>query len=393
MVRDLWTLITGYIVIKIKGPGIESLLNKIANQGITLWHVERLTGDIIVAKVDVAHFRKLRPLLWQLGLEIRILEKRGLPFLLNRLGKRKFFLLGVLLLGALLYHLSTFIWFIQIQGTENVPKERIMEILLAQDFRVGLPKSRFSPEAMETALVTQINELAWVGVNIKGSLVMVQVVERSMPDLATQQAGNLVAKRDGLITQLLVFRGTPLVGEGATVQAGALLVTGDYYDMRGRKQRGRAEAIVKARVWYEGFGEAAYSKITQTPTGQKKWGYALGLGKFRLQWRDNPGFLMYRRDEHVWQPSIAGYALPITFTKALLEEVIYQQVTVSEQEARILATERAWQMLESQGVTRDQVVATQVKEFDLTDEHGVRVALIVELEENIGLFTPITPTP
>ena len=57
-----------------------------------------------------------------------------------------------------------------------------------------------------------------------------QVVERQRPPEIAQEDGvwNIVATRDGLVTQVRALNGKALVAAGSTVTEGQLLVTGIY---------------------------------------------------------------------------------------------------------------------------------------------------------------------
>ena len=59
---SLWLWWQGYVTIRLRGPGLERLLNKIADLDIVLFQVERLTSDVVIARLRVQDFRRLRPL-------------------------------------------------------------------------------------------------------------------------------------------------------------------------------------------------------------------------------------------------------------------------------------------------------------------------------------------
>ena len=77
--RSLWSYIFGYVIIKIKGPRVEQLLNRAMRGGISLWNCRQLAPGFYVAAVGISGYRRLRPLVRRLGLEVRILRRVGLP--------------------------------------------------------------------------------------------------------------------------------------------------------------------------------------------------------------------------------------------------------------------------------------------------------------------------
>lgn len=64
MTAYFWQWWQGFVTVRLRGPGLERLLSKIAQAGIVLWEVERRTPEVMLARVGVKDFRRLRPLLW-----------------------------------------------------------------------------------------------------------------------------------------------------------------------------------------------------------------------------------------------------------------------------------------------------------------------------------------
>ncbi len=388
MIQSLWFWLMGYVIVKFKGASIECLLNLLIDDGISVWSVERVTTDVIVAQVSVKDFRRLRPLLWKLNIRVSIVGKKGLPFFWQKFRRRQFLIVGLVIFLLILYYLSGFIWFIQLEGNEEVSKEDIFAILKQQGLQAGASKKDFSPKAMETALLTQIDQLSWAGISFKGSLVKVQVVERSTPDQATIESGDLVASQDGLVTHVLTFRGTPNVQPGTTVRKGDILIKGNYYDMYGRAQVGKAEGVVKARVWYEAVGEAAFRRIKQQRTGKTHVVSTLTIGERKLTYNQEVPYAKYIVEREEFSQTMRGYTLPVRFTRSTYHEVFYETRVVPESEAKEMAISRAWAALAAFDISKDMARATQVEEIAITDQYGIRVGLLVEVEVDIAAFLP-----
>ena len=150
-------------------------------------------------------------------------------------------ILGMIAVLLFLYYLTGFIWFIEISGNDEVSGEQIFEVLSKQGVTVGVSKSQLNLRSLENLILTKFPDFSWVGINIKGVLMSIEVVERTSPELKEVQFGDVVAVENGLVTQVLPFRGTALVSIGDTVKKGDVLISGEYYDQYGRKQQGSAE--------------------------------------------------------------------------------------------------------------------------------------------------------
>ncbi|HHX01485.1 MAG TPA: sporulation protein YqfD [Firmicutes bacterium] len=388
MITRLWAWLTGYVIIKLKGAQLETLINRIASHGFGIWDLERVTANIMIGRIRIKHFKRLRPLLSGLNVRVGIVGRAGLPFFIAKVIKRKGLLIGLVLAAGFLYYLTGFVWMIEIAGNEQISLEQINAVLIGQGVKVGAAKSQIRLRYLENLLLTEFPELSWVGASIKGVLMRVEVVERTSPNLAEVQYGDMVAAQNGLVTQVVPFRGTTLVSVGSTVKRGDVLISGEYYDQYGRRQKGSAEGIVRARVWYDAFGEAAFSKITEVETGNYHTNYTITVGSWTVRLGRQVPFANHTSSGQTWQVQIGRLKLPLAVTKHTYAEVDYQTRQISPEQARILALERAWQQLAAMGVERDQVSDIQVDEYIIEDQDGIRVGLIAELEQDIAEFAP-----
>ena len=82
------------------------------------------------------------------------------------------------------------------------------------------------------ALINKIRlereDVAWVGMEMKGTNLIVKVVEADKkPEIINEdEYCNIVAKKDGIVTKVKAQNGTPIVSEGTTVKKGDVLVQG-----------------------------------------------------------------------------------------------------------------------------------------------------------------------
>lgn len=388
MITQIWSWLNGYLIIKLKGQDIEILLNRIASEGLGLWDIQRVAPHIVIGKIRIKQFRKLRPLLISLNLSVSVVGKRGFPFAINKIMKRQALIIGLLIFLGGLFYLSDFIWFINITGLEKVDQAQVLEVISDVGVKSGIKKTQFKPREIESTLLIQIPEISWVGVSIRGTRAQIQVVERTSPDLSEIQYGDIVASKDGLITQILAFKGTAVAKIGDTVKKGDLLIAGNQYDKYGKIEPIRAEGLVSARVWKDAIGEAAFTKIRTISTGNQHTNYTLKLGRSSVRLGKKVPFTDYLVDTVSWQQQVKEYIIPVSLKKHTFEEVNYEALIRSKNETYSLALERAWDQLNEAGIYQEQVSELQIAEYQVEDQEGIRIGLIVELEQNIGEFAP-----
>ena len=92
-----WMWWQGYVTVRLRGPGLERLLNNMVERDILLQGVQRLTGDVMIIRLKVKDFYRLRPLLWGTQINVSILDKHGAPFLFGRFRLRVFLAVGLML--------------------------------------------------------------------------------------------------------------------------------------------------------------------------------------------------------------------------------------------------------------------------------------------------------
>lgn len=386
MMSLLWMWFRGYVTIRLRGPGIERLFNKAAEEKIALFKIERLTSDVVIARLGIKEFCRLRPLLWGTQINLSILDKHGGPFLIHRLKQRGFLALGLLLSLLIVVYLANFIWFIEIEGNETISLGTLRVAAEDLGLKTGIARSGFEPRQIETALLKRFPVLAWVQVNVEGVKVSIQLAEREALSFEDGGAGHLYARADGVVTEIRVLRGTAQVEIADTVRKDDILISGVYYDGRGRKQFGAAQGVVKARVWYQGVGEAPLIKWEPIKTGREHRQYLLTIGPLTI-----PIGRSYPQETHLkeikgWGLSLGSAMVPVKWSRVDYQEVRYEARTVPLEEANNTAYDLAWKSLIGHGIDREDMLEERRQQDLMVDGEGIRVTIWVEILEDIGQF-------
>lgn len=277
-----WSMIiTGYLEIVLAGEDPERVINMAMARGIRFWDIRRQEDGCYLLKVRLGGYKAIRHLVRKCRCRMRIVGKGGLPFFISRAKKRSVLLLGILFFCLMLYFLSSFVWFIEVQGNEKIETGIILNSLSNQGVKVGIPKSALDKEEVKDKLLADIKELAWAGIEVRGSKVIVEVSEKSLPPSgAENEPADIVASRAGKIEELLVLKGTALVKEGDKVQKGQPLVAGLIYPQiqinqdgsinpAGEPQKIRAHALVRARVLHRQTAQCPIVEKVNIDTGNQ----------------------------------------------------------------------------------------------------------------------------
>jgi similar to stage IV sporulation protein len=280
------SFLTGYVEILARGPQLEKLINLITNSNFYLWDVKRLGPEVLQAKIRAHTFLRIREFIRKSGSTVRIHRKRGWPFLRRKLGRRKVFFIAAILFIAFLIYLSSFIFFIKVEGFKGEDQQRLLDSLGKAGLRPGILRKDLlhKKNFIEREVIRVTPRAVWLGINVRGVVAEIKVVQRKFPP-APQGVCDIVAARDGVITKMIVVRGVPVVKEGETVARGDLLISGTQW--RTDPQTGElikeelpASGMVEARVWND--LEALEPKIIWKPIPQN-----IRYTEYKLRWGRN----------------------------------------------------------------------------------------------------------
>ncbi len=389
--RILWP---GYLLISVKGSGLARFLNLATRQGINFWDLG-YEGSLAVLKIRPRDFKRLRPLLRKTGCSVRILQKKGAPFLLLQGKRRKGLALGMAFFCFMLYFFSLFIWHINIEGNTDVSKEEIRAVLENNGVKEGIFKKRIDLTELERALLLKIADLKWAGAGIKGVFLNIQVVERLREPPLEEEPRNLVAAKDGLVTDILVLSGEPLVEIGDTVQKGQKLISGQVKIIEELEDGEQLEEImevkpkgmVQALVWYESYTEVPLYQVRKKRTGNAARFFSLEVEDRRYNlW--GPASSPYRNYEmektkhfYVWRDLRLPVELSIIGYRELEVDIQPVSPQAALQEAKNLALEELNLQLPKGATIKERYV----NEFYFFELGRVGCRVMIETLEDIAV--------
>lgn len=137
-------------------------------------------------------------------------------------------LIGAVLSVALIFTLTRFVWSVSVVGNTTLEDEYILSSFEKYGVKVGSPISSVDVKEAAQCAVTDMPELTWAAVNRKGTVMVIEVRERTAaPEMYdSSKPTNLVATEDGLILGVDILYGKSEVKIGSAVTKGDLLISG-----------------------------------------------------------------------------------------------------------------------------------------------------------------------
>lgn len=340
-------------------------------------------------KVSINGFKLLRPVVRKTKCRVRILKKRGLPFLSSRYRKRKTFLAGAFLFVLLMCTMTSFVWSIEISGNKNLTVEFVEKALAENGIKPGAPKLSINTEKAVTRLMTNVEELAWISIDIKGTKVKVQLRERKpLPQMVPKnEPCSIVAVKDGMIRQIVVTDGIEAVKEGDTVKKGQLLISGSI-PIKNEETKFRlvhAMGSVSARTWYEAVCPVKLEEVTKVRTGRESRNYTVVLFAKKLElFHKKTSYEEYESTEVRHKLTIGeNLVFPFEIVVDTRYENRLETRQISEEEAKTEAMENAWKTVMDEMPPETPIIKSDTA-FVEDDELGMLARVTLECIEEIG---------
>lgn len=385
-IKLLFRLLFGYVRIEVEGYYVERFINICTNRKILVWNLKREKGVKLYLNIGIKDFKKLSKIARQTNCKVKILKKKGIPFLLNRYKKRKLFAIFLILMLIAICISSKYIWNIEIKVEDNQEIENIEEDLQDLGLTKGILKSKIDTDQIINQIRLKRNDIAWIGIDMEGTNIIVSIVksDTSPEIIKNSDYCNIIAKKPGIITKITAQNGTAVVKPGDTVQKGDVLIAGymegKYTDLRYVHSLGE----VDAKVWYEETEEVKYNDEILEETGNIENKYEIGFNNWNLKlYKNISKFNLYERNISKKNLKILkDYYLPITITKITNKEQINKPKTYTLEEAVNKATQELSQKIEQQIEAKENIQGKNVK--TLETEKSVVVTVTYEVLESIG---------
>ena len=147
-IKILICYLLGCVNITVEGFFIERFINTCISKKIFFWNTQRNKSTVFSANIGIKNFKEVAKVAKKCQCKIKINNKSGLPFILNKYRKRKFFAISLIIIVAVIIVISNFIWNIEITGIddENI-KAEIYEIMKNEGICIGKYKKKvnYSP--------------------------------------------------------------------------------------------------------------------------------------------------------------------------------------------------------------------------------------------------------
>lgn len=385
-IQILKNYLLGYVRIIIEGYFIERLMNLCSNKGILIWNSKRKKTTLLEANVSIKDFRQIVKFAKQAKCKVSIKQKKGLPFIFNRYRKRKIFFFSLILIIVAIISLSNFVWNIEIIGNEKIDKEEILQTLKKEGLEVGTLKNKVNTKEIINKMRLDRNDLAWIGIEIRGTNAIVKVVEADKkPDIIKEdEYCNIVATKAGIIEKVNAINGTPLVKKGDVIKEGTHVIGGWLEGKYTGTRYVHANGSVQAKVWYTQNEKVELNQVVSRKTENEETKYSVRINNFTINfYKTLSKFKKYDTIEQNKKIKLfSDFYLPIEIIEKNNYELVEETITYTKEQAKQKAEEEAKKKLDEQVKVKENILNTYIN-YQETEEY-IEAQVIYEVLEEIG---------
>lgn len=393
----------GMVELRLPEHRTEEILQEITGAGIHLYQVKR-QKDGLYLWILLDDFAVLQHLLRERRCPFHVQKRQGIPFFISKIKRQKGLWIGCFLCFSFVYLLFSFLWSYEVSGNISYSDEHIIALVQEYGLLPGSRSDKFDYDALQHKIVLDHPEFTWIQLRPNGTTLHISVKERLPEGQVQHQQGSIVAGADGRITELLVFRGTPMVKRGDWVKKGQVLIGGWDYPDRERDINGEFGPIgepyaVKARGVIYGeqervaVGSCALEERTLQSTGNRQEQIALVWNKHQAVIhgpKETPYQYSYQSSEIHSLLQWQQFSFPVYIKTTTFEEKKAEQRTYTQEEAYMMAVERARKRLQGQMPSGSRFIRESTGVYRPEQQAVVQAKVVWTIEDNLAEVQQMT---
>ena len=264
----------GNVVVEVEGFFTERFINLCKINNISISNVKKITSGLIRFSINISEFKKIKPFAKKTKCKIKIKKKEGIYFTLFKYRKRKYLIGILIILVILVVSSNSFVWKINtnIELTNEI--EHRLEKL---NIKKGKLLINIDKNEIIKKLRAEFKEYSWIGIDIEGGHVNIEFKEKTIlkdKDIQETRIGDIYADKSGILTKVVVEKGTAIYKIGSFIQEGMKLVEGKIFSKYIGEINTTAKGILRIKSEYIFEKEYKYLNIEKE---YKKKSYNLGF--------------------------------------------------------------------------------------------------------------------
>lgn len=329
----MWKKRAAYVILQVQSLSPDRFLRRLLLSGIPVADVRHVDETTVRLRIPACDFRRLLPIRRRERCKIRIVERRGALFRMQRLFRRPALWIGLPVCVALLWTFCARIWLIRIDGAVRTDAAEVRALLEEHGIGVGRrPKGNVLILAADD-LSARLPEAAWVSLNRDGIVLDVKMQELTHRHEAVDWSvpADIVAKKDATVVSVETRRGKSRVVSGQAVRKGDVLIGGHVMFREDRVSYDtRADGTVTGCCVYTAEADFPQTVTEYVCTGNTEMKRELLVFGIPIL-RSRSGFAVCFEDDETEIP-VARFGVPMTVRRTEVSEAELRERVLSEAE-------------------------------------------------------------
>lgn len=386
IIKIIFSYILGYITVKVEGYYIERFINICKVKKIPIWNLKREGEISLTFKTQIKEFKEICNTAQKMKCKVKIKNRKGVPFLLHKYKKRKIFVGLLVIIFFTIMFSSNFVWNIEVKEENSQSLDGIENDIKEAGLNIGILKSKINTKEIINKIRLKRNDIAWIGMELKGTNVIVKVVKAdAKPEIIDEsEFCNIVSDKTGVVTKINSQTGTANVKVGDIVQTGDVLINGWMEGKYTGIRYMHAKGDIQAKVWYTQYKNMKYNTLEKVETGNYENKYSIKINNFKINfYKKLSKFKIYDTIETENKLKIfSDFYLPISVVKTTNKELEEIQKKYELEEAKKLGVKELEEKLNSEIENKESIVSKNINTYEKED--SVDIYVTYEVLENIG---------
>lgn len=342
-------------------------------------------NNLIYMVVDVSDINVIKGEI----LSLKIIKYYGTIGLKAFIKKHYILMLSFIFSLLIIYTLSNIIFDIEVITNNSKLKGKILDLLKENN----IEKYKFAPSnekitnVKNKILKENKDTLEWIEITRSGTKYTVNITERIINQCEKDEVpSDIIAKKDALITYLVIKKGTGIKEVNELVKKGEVIVTGNIIKNEDVVGVTKADASVYGEVWYTVNISVPYKHTVYKRTGEVINHIYLDFFGKKLTLI---GHYITNNSINETKVLINKSYLPFKVMKETKELFSYEKVNLTKKEAYNEALKRADQSIMAKLDTTEHIIERKVLKKEAYSSK-IEVELFYRVYENIKEEREIT---
>lgn len=376
----LWNYCGLYAIIRVIGLASERYITALISSGIKLKRLNRLSyteSSFIISKRQLKKAEAIAKE-YRIKLEVKSYN-RHFSF-------RPSFITGLAIFIFILIYSSGYCLSYTVTGLKSISEFELSEYIENNGIKYAR-KSDIDLKKLEADLIKNFDSALYASAYFAGTELRLNIVEAEKPDAYISRKHSdspLIAKKNGIITEIQVDSGMAAVKCGDFVNQGDILINNDYTLSDGTEVHTDAEGKVIAQLIYRADEIDGNIKEPER-TGNSYQRTVFKLGKYSLSLKADEYELSETEDEYSYVINPNGFSIEVI--KQTVYELKEKKTEKSKLISELMAKEKAFLRAVSMLSEESEVLSCRL--FTYKKGKDSFATAIITAKENIGTYAEI----